>query len=102
MNITKELAKKRLLLGIGIAIVGYFGFKYVISKFTKPKIAGGNVNFIGANGDSTELVAKRYDANYVNKDGSKGATWISYNDSDVIGYWEKGKIQEGEPIHTLI
>jgi hypothetical protein len=30
-----------------------------------------------------------------------GATWISYDDSNEVGYWQKGKIEEGTDM-TLV
>jgi hypothetical protein len=91
--------KQRLLIGIGFAIVGYFVFKKYGVKWFAPKLAQATskdeaqANFLNADGNGG-FVAKRYDA-------SRNATWISYQNSDVVGYWQSGKIKEGTPIHGL-
>lgn len=91
--------KQRLLIGIGFAIVGYFVFKKYGAKWFAPKLVEGTssdskqANFLNADGDGG-FVAKQYDP-------IKKATWISFRNSDVVGYWQSGKIQEGTPIHGL-
>jgi hypothetical protein len=86
-KLTMDVKRNRIILGIGLAIIFYFGVK----KFYKPKISGSNVNFSNANGG--EFVAKRFDA-------SRNATWISYNNSDVVGFWKDGNIPEGTSVEA--
>jgi hypothetical protein len=101
-KIPMDVKKKRLVIGIGLSIVAYFLIKNVVLNYYKKKGVVQTSNFLGANGQSDTFVAKRFDASHINSDGSKGATWISYNNSDVVGYWEKGKIEIGEPVYQLI
>jgi hypothetical protein len=93
MSVPKQLLRKRLILGIGLGVGLYFGFKYLIPKLFPPKI-NTNVNFSNADGQSDDFVAQQYDA-------SKNSTWISYKGSDVVGYWQQGKIKEGTVINQL-
>jgi hypothetical protein len=91
--------KQRLLIGIGFAIVGYFVFKKYGAKLFTPKLVEKPIsdsqesNFLNANGGN-DYIAKQYDP-------IKKATWISYQNSDVVGYWLSGKIQEGTPISSI-
>jgi hypothetical protein len=92
--------KQRLLIGVGFAIVGYIVFKKYGAKWFAPKLVepsvqtnGDQLNFLNANGGS-DFIAQQYDAN-------TNSTWISYQGSSVVGYWQKGKIKEGTPIHGL-
>lgn len=94
MKYPKEVIRKRLFIGIGVAVVLYFGFKYLIPKVFPPKIKTNESNFSNADGQSNDFVAKQYDA-------SRNATWISYKGSDVVGYWQEGKIKEGTFVHQL-
>ena len=93
MSVPKELLRKRLILGIGLGVGLYFGFKYLLPKIFPPKIDT-KANFSNADGQSDEFVALQYDA-------SKNATWISYKGSDVVGYWQDGKIKAGTVINQL-
>jgi hypothetical protein len=93
MSVPKQVIRKRLFVGIGVAVVLYFGFRYLLPKVIKPKI-NTNVNFSNADGESGDFTAMQYDAN-------KKATWISYKGSDVVGYWQEGKIKEGTVINQL-
>lgn len=97
-----QVKKQRLIIGIGVSVLLYFAIKKLVLNYYKSKGIQKPVNFLGANGESDSFVAKKYDASHVNSDGSKGATWISYNNSDVVGYWEKGKIEIGTAVHGLI
>lgn len=36
-----------------------------------------------------------YDANHLNGDGTRGATWVGYNNDNTQGYWVKGQISRG-------
>jgi len=36
-----------------------------------------------------------YDANHMNGDGTRGATWVGYNNDNTQGYWVKGQIGRG-------
>jgi hypothetical protein len=91
--------KQRLLIGIGFAILGYFVFKKYGAKLFAPKLAStptsedNQANFLNDDGNGS-FVAKQYDP-------IKKATWISYQNSDVVGYWLSGKIEQGTPIHGL-
>ena len=92
--------KQRLLIGVGVAIVGYFVFKKYGAKWFAPKLAkpsvqtnGDQLNFLNASGGS-DFIAQQYDPN-------TNSTWISYQGSSVVGYWQKGKIKEGTPIFGL-
>ena len=101
-KIPMQVKKQRLIIGIGVSVLLYFSIKKLVLNYYKSKGIPAPVNFLGANGESDSFVAKRFDASHVNSDGSKGATWISYNNSDVVGYWEKGKIEIGTAVHGLI
>jgi hypothetical protein len=100
--VTKDLIKKRVLIGIGFSLVAFLVARVLITNYYKKKGVSKQSNFIGADGGDETFVAKRFDPSHVNKDGTKGATWISYNDSDIVGYWEKGKIEIGTKISGLI
>ena len=86
--------KKKLAIGITLAVGLYFAFKYGLKNvFAKTE---STKNFANADGELVgNFVAKQYDPLHVNPDGSKGATWISYEDSDIVGYWQKGMVREG-------
>ena len=92
-----EFKKNRLIIGISLAIVGYFVFKKVSEKIFNKKSTNNQANFLNAdgNGNGGKFVAKQYDA-------TRGATWISYNNSDVVGYWQEGKIKEGTIVNSLM
>jgi hypothetical protein len=104
LGYSKEQLKKNLVVGIGLSVVLYLVFRYGLKNVIAPK---GNTttptsNFVGADGNSEDgYVALRYDASHVNTDGSKGATWVGYKGSDVVGYWQKGVIAIGTKIHSL-
>ena len=36
-----------------------------------------------------------YDPNHMNGDGTRGATWIAYNNNTAQGYWVKGVVRQG-------
>lgn len=36
-----------------------------------------------------------YDSNHQNSDGTRGATWIGYNQDNTQGYWVKGFVKQG-------
>jgi hypothetical protein len=88
-----KLKRENLYIGIFVAVGLYFGFKFLLPKIFPPKIDT-NANFSNADGQSGEFVAQQYDA-------SKNATWISYKGSNVVGYWQDGKIKEGTVINQL-
>lgn len=92
--------KKRLVIGIGLSVGLYFAFKYGLKNvFAKPVSAK---NFANAEGELVgNFIAKQYDPLHVNPDGSKGATWISYDNSNIVGYWQKGRIQEGTDMSVV-
>jgi hypothetical protein len=93
--------KKKLVIGIGIAIGLYFAFRYGLKNVfvKKPESIK---NFANADGELVgKFFAKQYDPLHVNPDGSKGATWISYDDSNVVGYWQKGRVQEGTEMSVV-
>lgn len=94
MSVPKQTIQKRLLIGIGVSVALYLGFKYLLPKIFPPKINTNNVNFLSADGQSDDFIAKQYDV-------SRNATWISYQGSIIVGYWQEGKIKEGTPIHQL-
>ena len=89
--------KQRLLIGVGVAIVGYLVFKKYGATWFAPKLVTppitNTANFLNADGDGG-FVAKQYNA-------ATNSTWISYQNSDVVGYWQTGKIKEGTPVHSL-
>ena len=95
---------KRLLIGFSVAIGVFLLAKYIVPKFLKSKSGNDSQkNFANADGDDNSgFVAKQYDPNHVNSDGSKGGTWISYNNSNSVGYWMNGKVEEGTPIYGLM
>lgn len=43
-------------------------------------------------------IAKRYDENHVNDDGSVGATFMAFNNSDLVGIWKEGVVDLGTKI----
>lgn len=93
--------QQRLFIGVGGAIVLYFVFKYGLKGIIGKKPES-QKNFANADGDlAGNFVAKQYDPLHVNPDGTKGATWISYNDSNVVGYWQKGRVQEGTEVSVV-
>jgi hypothetical protein len=85
-KLTMDVKRNRIILGIGLAIIFYFGVK----KFYKPKISGSSVNFSNANGEGG-FIAKRYDS-------TRNATWIAYDNSDVVGFWKDGMIPVGTSV----
>jgi len=95
--VTKQVMKKRVLIGVGLSIVAFFLSKLVVAKYYKKKAIGKTSNFVNLEGDSGDFRAKSYDPNHKNSDGSLGATFISFNDSDVVGFWYKGKLEIGTP-----
>ena len=99
-KVPKEIIRTRLFIGIAGAVFLYVGLRYyIVPKYFKPSApATPKANFVNATGQS-DFVAKRYDANHVNKNGTIGATWIAFKDSDIVGYWENGKIPLGTPIN---
>lgn len=99
---TKEIIRKRVLIGVGLSVVAFFLAKLVVAKYYKKKGIENKSNFVGADGQDDSFVAKRYDPTHVNSDGTKGATWIAFNDSDIVGYWQNGKVEIGTTIHGLI
>ena len=102
----KSTLKRNIVIGIGGAIVLYLVFRQALKGvFVKKGIdISPNKNFVGADGYSSdgEFTAKRYDANYINPDGTLGATWIAYNDSDIVGYWKAGVVKLGSTLSQLI
>jgi hypothetical protein len=48
-----------------------------------------------------DFIAGGYDPRHQNPDGTVGATWISYDDSNVVGYWQKGRVQEGTEMSVV-
>lgn len=95
------MAKKgvQIAVGVSIAIVTYLVLRQVAKSIFKktgstPK---GDSSFVGADGKSL-YAAKFYDSEHINQDGSKGATWISYQDSPIVGFWKKGMIAEGTQV----
>lgn len=95
---------KNIAIGIGLAIgiylvVTYVGKKYFIKK-VDTTILKPESSFSGFGGESSGYVAKFYDAEHQNEDGSKGATWIAFNDSPIVGFWKKGKVKEGTLVHV--
>jgi hypothetical protein len=99
---SKISIKKRVLIGVGLSVVAFFLSKVIVAKYYKKKATDKQSNFLGADGTDDTFVAKRYDPNHINSDRSKGATWIAFNNSDIVGYWEKGKIEIGTEIQGLI
>lgn len=98
-----DIKKQKILFGVAIGLGAYFIFDKWVKNLIKknPTTTSENEsNFSNANGDNSGYVAKRYDASHVNEDGSIGATWISYNNSDVVGLWKKGKIAIGSKINA--
>jgi hypothetical protein len=93
--------KKRLFIGIGLAVGLYFAFRYGLKNVFVKKDTG-KKNFVNADGEMVgNFVAKQYDPMHVNPDGTQGATWISYNDSNIVGYWQKGRVQEGTDVSLV-
>jgi len=92
--------KKKLAIGIGLAIGLYFAFRYGLKNvFAKPE---STKSFANADGDLVgKFFAKQYDPMHINPDGSSGATWISYDDSNIVGYWQKGRVQEGTDMSVV-
>lgn len=97
MAYSMELKKKRLVIGIGLAIVGYFIVKKITENVLTKKSTNNQANFLNADGNNNggKFVAKQYDA-------TRNATWISYNNSDLVGYWQEGKIKEGTIVNSLM
>jgi hypothetical protein len=96
-----EKNKTKLLIGIGIGVALYFAFRFGLKNVFVKKDTG-KKNFANADGDLVgNFVAKQYDANHLNTDGTMGATWISYEGSDIVGYWQKGKIEEGTDVSLV-
>lgn len=95
MALTMEFKKQRILIGVGLAILGYFVFKNIVAKKILSKDSSGKSNFANADGGDGGFVAMKYDPSYKNTDGTLGATWIGYNNSDVVGYWKKGFVTLG-------
>jgi len=86
--------KIKILVGIGIGVGLYFLFnKAVLNKILSTP-NGSQANFSNADGGE-DYIAKKYDPFHINQNGSMGATWISYNDSDVVGFWKQGKVEIG-------
>lgn len=101
--VSKEIIKKRLLVGVGFSLVAFLLARVLIKNYYKNKGATSKQsNFIGADGGDDSFVAKTFDSTHVNPDGTVGATWISYNNSDIVGYWEKGKINIGTKVSGLV
>lgn len=105
---TKLTIKQRVFIGVSLSVVAFLLSKVVLAKYYKKKAIEKKSNFIGADGfydadgGDGKFFAKTYDPNHRNTDGTLGATWISFNNSDVVGYWEKGKIQIGTEVSALI
>jgi hypothetical protein len=97
MAYSLDVKKKRLIVGVGLAIVGYFVFKKVSEKIFTKKSTNNQANFLNADGNNNDsnFVAKQYDA-------TRNATWISYNNSDLIGYWQEGLIKRGTIVNSLM
>lgn len=98
MAYTLDFKKKRLFVGVGLAIVGYFVFKKLSEMyFTKKSTKDNHANFLNADGQNNggNFIAKQYDA-------TRNATWISYNNSDIVGYWQEGKIKQGTIVNSLM
>ena len=95
-----ELKYKKALFGIGLGIGLYFALNYLIKKsgalVTPPK--PDDKAFKSMDGSEGKYLAKRYDPNHQNLDGSFGATWIGFDDSDIVGFWQKGKVDLGTEI----
>ncbi len=89
-----DAKKIKILIGIGIGVGLYFLFNKTIKDKIAKTLNVREANFSNADGGN-DYIAKKYDPFYTNPDGSDGATWISYNDSDVVGFWKKGKVQIG-------
>lgn len=101
--------KKRYLIGAGIGVLLFFAFKYglpmILKKPTPPPMpptpptglkGAKTKSFANASGEGeNQFVANGFDPNHVNDDGSMGATWISFNNSKIVGYWQKGKVPDG-------
>jgi hypothetical protein len=92
-----EFKKNRLAIGIGLAIVTYFVVKKITENSLTKKSTNNQANFLNAdgNGNGGKFVARQYDA-------TRNATWISYNNSDVVGYWQEGKVKEGTIVNSLM
>jgi len=92
-----EFKKNRLAIGIGLAIVTYFVVKKITQNILTKKSTNNQANFLNAdgNGNGGKFVARQYDA-------TRNATWISYNNSDVVGYWQEGKVKEGTIVNSLM
>jgi hypothetical protein len=103
-KVPKNVVAKRLMIGVVGAIALYLVSIKLVPKFFPPKAPSSTppttdkANFSNADGSGVDFVAKTYDASHVNEDGSIGATWISFKNSDVVGYWQKGKLAIGTPI----
>jgi hypothetical protein len=96
-----EAKYKKALIGVGLAVGLYFLFNYVIKKsgavVVPPKPNGDG--FKGMDGEEEgKYTAKRYDSTHKNLDGSLGATWIGYNDSNIVGFWQKGQVDIGTEV----
>jgi hypothetical protein len=106
-KVPKNILAKRLMIGVGGAIALYFLSIKLYPKLFPPKLpnttppSGAKANFSNADGSGIDFMSKYYDASHVNEDGSLGATWISFQDSNVVGYWQKGKLAIGTPMHNI-
>ena len=90
--------KKKILIGIGIGIALYFVLNKVLKANIDVKPIANSDESTNFSGSTNGYVAKRYDATHINEDGSMGATWVAYNDSEVVGFWKKGKVAIGTSV----
>jgi hypothetical protein len=99
-----DIKKQKILVGVIIGVGAYFLYNKIVKNFIKKTPIAQpttEANFSNANGNGgSGYVAKKYDASHVNEDGSNGATWIAYNDSDVVGFWKKGKVAIGSKVNA--
>jgi hypothetical protein len=107
LGFEKKQIKRNVIIGIGAAVGLYLVFRFALKDiFVKKGInLRSSRNFVGADGineGSGSFIAKKYDPEHLNSDGTKGATWIGYDNSDIVGYWKAGQVKLGSVLSSLI
>lgn len=93
-----DAKKKKILIGIGLGIGLYLIFNKIVKGNISVKPIVKEDETSNFSGSTNGYVAKSYDATHINEDGTKGATWIAYNNSDIVGYWKKGRVAIGSSL----
>lgn len=93
----------KIIVGIGIGIAIYFILNNVVKKAImqtppKEKSIEPESSFAGFSKESSGYEAMQFDPEHINEDGSRGATWIGFERSDIVGFWKKGAIKGGTKV----